>query len=329
MKKLIPVLSDSKVIYQKLLETSTITSKQMICMYHSQLNSIITDPIFMAVSMEDKIIHRAFSVFDTTKVFNNKIFNIDSHIDRFLLSISQISLKSKYSKEELKEILFQTAVEARKIEPKIDIDLRFFYSAGLGNFSVIENPDFHTFYVLAIRAVTNESRPINGTKDFLVNKNEIIKVTSQAKTTSYLNNCIVNKYSKEKGGYLGIIIDEDKNLLESTISNVAFVNLDNEFVVPSFDKTLKGTTVTKCFSYIESDLIPEGLIKSISRKDTNFKDIEEGKIKEAMLVGGDFLSPLLEIEGITISKEPGVISRRLQEFLNKQKNEIAEDLPIY
>lgn len=327
MKTRIPVLSDQKQIIDKLSSSMTKASKDMLCFYSSTINSIITDPLFMSVSLEDKLIHRAYSVFDTTKIFNNKINSLDQHVDRLFESINYISLTPKYSKEEIKDILTQMALKARELEPTSDIDLRYFYSAGLGNFLTQEFPDQHTFYVLAIRA-NNSVRPVNGTADVLINKQQIMRDTSRAKTTNYMHNCIITKKSKEKNGYLGIITDDEGNLLESPISNIAFVNTDNEFVVPSFDKCLKGTTVTKCFKYIDEVLIKEGLIKSVSRVDTNIKDIKEGKIKEAMFLGGDFLIPLLKIDDCVISSEVGVISNRLKEFLEKQKKVIADDLPV-
>lgn len=325
MKTSIPVLKDRFEILDKLRSVQTKASKNMICFYSSTIDSIITDPTFMSVSMEDKIIHRAYSVFDTTKLFGNKIFNIDSHLDRLFKSIEYISLKPIFDREYIKNVLIETAITARSIEPRKDIDLRYFYSAGLGNFSVEEDPEAHTFYVLAI-AAENNKRPFDGCKEFLVDKSKLVHQTEKAKTTNYMHNCIINKISKKQGGYLGIITDSENNLLESPISNIAFVNKNDEFVVPSFEKTLRGTTVVKCMDFIESSLIKEGLVKSIVRVDTNFKDIQNGNIKEAMFVGGDFLSPILEIEGVKISNEVGPVARKLQDFLANQRTELADEI---
>lgn len=337
-KKIINTISDSKEIYKKLVETQSPNCKKMLCMYNSRIDAIITDPIYMAVTMEDKLIHRAYSAFDTTKIFKNKIFNLDMHINRLFESLDYINLKPMYSKDEVKDILISTAKEARNIEKESDIDLRFFYSAGLGNFLVTEVPDMHTFYVLAIKADTNQLRPINGTKDYLVSIEDIQKNIDKAKTTNYMDHCIINTKSKSKGGYLGIITDNEGNLLESPISNIAFINKNLDLVVPSFEKTLKGTTITKIMEYVEKELIPNKILNSISRIDTNIKDIQNGNILEAFFVGGDFLIPLLEIEDIKLYNcnynesdesnldKVGKFSRMFQEFLNKEKTIVAEDL---
>lgn len=109
-----------------LVDSQSPNCKIMLCMFNSRIDAIITDPIFMSVSMEDKLIHRAYSAFDTTKIFKNKIFNLDMHINRLFESLEYINLKPMYSKDEVREILISTAKEARKIEKDSDIDLRFF-----------------------------------------------------------------------------------------------------------------------------------------------------------------------------------------------------------
>lgn len=315
---MIEVLKDSNIILQRLKANQTHSNQNLLCMYNSRINAILTDRDFMSIAIEDKIVSRAYSVFDTTKVFENKIFNIDQHLDRFLDGISNIELKSKFSKQELKDILAQLAATARQIEPKSDIDLRFYYSAGVGNFGIQVDEDNHTFYAIAIR-VDNTVRPTNGTQDFTIKRSEIIKKIEKSKTTSYLANCIINKIVKQKQGYLGIMLDDEGNMLEGPISNIAFVMKNNSFRVPSFEKTLKGTTIIKCLRYIEENMIHSGDLSEISREDVNLSHLENGEIIEAMFVGGDFIVPLLKINDYLISDEPGLVARKLQSYLEKEK----------
>lgn len=316
-KNTIEILKNTNRILEKLSQSKTNMNADMLSFYSSQMNSIITDPVFMNVSIEDKIIHRGYSVFETTKMFGNKIFNFQSHLNRLFKSLEYVTLKPRYTKDELEDIILQTASVAREIEPKENLELRFFYSAGLGNFSIQENPDLHTFYVITFR--DKNHRPLDGVKEYMVDKGALLKNSSKAKTTNYLHNCMINKYSRDKGGYLGIISDSEGNLLESPISNIAFVNKDMEFIVPSYDKTLKGTTVELCLDYVEKTLQKTDLIKRISRVDTNIEDIRSGKILEAMFIGGDYLIPILEVEDIKISEKPGLISLTLQKYLDSNR----------
>lgn len=334
-----PILHTEKEILQKLRQNLTPATKDLLCFFSCNLSAYITDPLFMTIPLEDKIVHRGYSVFETTKIFGNKIYQLDKHIDRFEKSINYINLKSKYSHSEFKSIITNLSALARSIEKERDIEIRYFYSAGVGNFSVVVDDSKHTFYAFALRAY-NELRPVNGTEEFSVKINELKSQAAKSKNTNYLINAMTTKQSKDKGGFLGIMTDTDGSLLESPISNVAFYLEDGSFCVPPFEKTLAGTTVIRCMDFIEKVLIPEGIVKGIVRDYVTIEDVKVGrvdgeftdgrkKVKEIMMLGGDFLIPILKLDGMEITKEPGVVARRLQEFLinDKKGEESSEPVP--
>jgi len=327
-----PILRTEKEILQKLRMNLTPATKDLLCFFSCNLSAYITDPLFMNIPLEDKLIHRGYSVFETTKIFGNKIYQLDKHIERFEKSISFINLKSKFSTSEYKNIIMNLSSLARSIEKERDIEIRYFYSAGVGNFSVNVDDTKHTFYALALRAY-NELRPVNGIREFSVNINELRNQAAKSKNTNYLINSMTTKQSKDKGGFLGIMTDSDGSLLESPISNIAFYMEDGSFYVPPFEKTLAGTTVIRCMDYIKKVLIPEGIITDIVRDYVKIDDVIQGrlnnnqrKVKEIMLLGGDFLIPILHLDNIEIIKEPGKIARRLQEFLMNDKK--GEDTSV-
>src|SRR5690242_12106916 len=132
-----PLLRSEADIIKHMRKNLPPFSNNFLCFFSSSLKAYITDPLFMSIPLEDKMVHRGYGVFETTKIFDNKIYQLDSHIDRLDKSIKKINLKSIYSREEYREILMNLASIARKIEPKSDIELRYFYSAGLGNMSLI------------------------------------------------------------------------------------------------------------------------------------------------------------------------------------------------
>jgi branched-subunit amino acid aminotransferase/4-amino-4-deoxychorismate lyase len=322
-----PVLKSENEILNILRKNLPPCSKDLLCFFSSHLGAFITDPLFMNISLEDKMIHRGYAVFDTAKIFENKVYQLDNHVNRFLESIEYINLKPKYKKTEIKDILMKMSSISREAEPVNDLELRFFYSAGLGNFSVTVNDDLHSFYAYCLR-VNHSIRPITGVNEVLVNITEIKENIIHAKNTNYLVNSIVTKTAKEKGGYLGIMIDEFGNLLESPISNIAFVLKTGEFCVPTFEKTLAGTTIIRCFDYINEVLIPKGLIKEIKREYVNMKEIPL-IVKEAMLVGGDHILPILKLDEYKIGEGPGEIAKLLQDYLvnDRTKEIITEEIP--
>jgi branched-subunit amino acid aminotransferase/4-amino-4-deoxychorismate lyase len=279
----------------------------------------------MNIALEDKIIHRGYAVFETSKIFGNKIYQLDQHIARFLKSINYIDLKPSLSEQEIKKILLQTAKLGREIEPNNDLELRFFYTAGLGNFSVDVDERYPSFYAFALR-VYHSVRPVDGTSEALISVKEIEDNVVHSKNTNYLINSIVTKKAKQQGGYLGIMIDEYGNMLESPISNVAFVLNNGTFSVPPFEKTLAGTTVIRCMQFVNDILIPNGLIKCISMDYVTVNDLD--KVKEAMLVGGDHIIPILKLGDYKLSDTPGEIARMLQDYMNKDRksDEVCEEI---
>lgn len=323
-----PILKNEAEILKHLKKNLPPSSKDFICFYSSHLKAIITDPLFFSIPLEDKLVHRGYGVFDTTKIFGSKIYQLDSHLDRFMGSIKKVNLNSLYTKEEFKEVLMQMASISRQIEPEKDIELRYFYSAGLGNLSVLVNDNMNSFYAVALRTDFSQ-RPVQGVEETLVYLDPIKKDISSSKTTNYLLNALVTKHAREDGGYLGIMVDEDGSMLESPMSNIAFVLNNGTFSVPPFDKTLTGTTIIRLLEHVTNDLIPNGHLASIARDYVNVSNFS-AIVKEAMFAGGDFVIPILKINDVTISENPGPITKMLQDFLLKDKNteDVAEDIPV-
>lgn len=325
---MIPVITNEKEILTLLRKSLHHSTKDMICFYSSQLNAFITDPLYMSLSIQDKIVTRGYSVFDTTKIFGNKIYQLDKHLDRFMDSIKKIYLTPKYSKSELKSILMQMAVVSRKMSSSEDIDLKYFYSGGVGSWNLKVDNNYNTFYAVAT-AANNKLRPVDGVNEITVNIPELKEELIPVKSTNYLVNSIVQRKAQMQDAFMGIFTDENGYLLESPTNNIAFVLKDKTFCAPPFDKTLVGTTILRCFDFIKDELISKGEIKDIRRDYLTLEDVRKFAT-EVMLLGGDFVVPILKIDNVEISSGPGPITKRLQIFLSDDKSVdiAAEELPI-
>jgi len=324
---MMPLLKTENEIIKHMRKNMPPCSKEFICFFSSHMKAYITDPLFMNIPLEDKMVHRGYSIFETTKVFGNKVYQLDKHLDRFTSGIKKIELTSMYSRQEMRDILMRTASIARKIEPNEDIELRYYFTAGLGNLSIVVNKDYPSFYAVAYR--TNFSvRPVDGVNEWIIPMEKIKSNISSSKTTNYLLNALVTKKAKEMGGYLGIMTDENGYLLESPMSNIAFVLKDGSFNVPPFDKTLVGTTVLRIMDFVQNDLIPKGLIKRISREYISVNNYHE-LVDEAMLCGGDFAIPILKLDNFTITPSSGPITTLIKNFLtsDKKTDDVAEEIP--
>lgn len=59
-------------------------------------------------------------------------------------------------------------------------------------------------------------------------------------------------YSKNQGGYIGIKLDEDGNILEGAIANIAYVLNDDTFAYPPQSKTIRGTTIKDAIEIVKN-----------------------------------------------------------------------------
>ena len=58
--------------------------------YSSELGGIVTDPALMVVPIDDHMVHRGHAVFDTAILVEGQLYELDSHLDRFLRSAAQV-----------------------------------------------------------------------------------------------------------------------------------------------------------------------------------------------------------------------------------------------
>lgn len=110
---------------------------------------------------------------------------------------------------------------------------------------------------------------------------------ANAKTVNYLENSLIADYSRSRGGFRGIKIDKEGNLLEGSISNIAFVMKDKSFVYPPLEKTIRGNTLSKVKEILEKDLMGT-LVERIEERDVNLKEL--GEVKEMFHLSNDKVS---------------------------------------
>ena len=62
--------------------------------YSSQLGGIVTDPALMVIPFDDHMVHRGHGIFDTAALVDGKIYDLEAHLDRFLLSAERSKLRA-------------------------------------------------------------------------------------------------------------------------------------------------------------------------------------------------------------------------------------------
>src|SRR5918995_5300166 len=124
----LPVLSATDVIAQ----LSALRMRQPVkfsAFYSSQLGGIVTDPALMVIPFDDHMVHRGHGIFDTAGLINGKIYDLEAHLDRFLLSAERSKLRVSPSRAEMRDIIIKTtAASGRR-----DGSIRYWLSSGPGS----------------------------------------------------------------------------------------------------------------------------------------------------------------------------------------------------
>src|SRR5262245_64010805 len=99
-------------------------------MYSSVLGGIVTDPAFMVLPLDDHMVHRGHAVFDTATLTQGMLYQLDPHLDRLLRSAELARIPLPFSREQLRQIILETAAASGKSDGSV----RYWLSAGPGGF---------------------------------------------------------------------------------------------------------------------------------------------------------------------------------------------------
>src|SRR5687768_18323404 len=76
--------------------------------YSSQLEGIVTDPALMVIPFDDHMVHRGHGIFDTAGLVDGKIYDLEAHLDRFLLSAERSKLRLPGSRQRIRDLIVTT-----------------------------------------------------------------------------------------------------------------------------------------------------------------------------------------------------------------------------
>ena len=176
------------------------------------------------LSFNSSLAKFGIGLFETIKV-KNKPIEIDMHLDRMFTSIDKLNLKINYTKEDLKECIFEY-IKENNIQNK-----------------AVRLTVFDEGYNISDRDIpyTKESYE----KGFKLNISPIKRGNSEInrhKTTNYYENIYTKNYAIENSYDDGIFIDLNERILECSMSNIYFIKDDKIFTPNSKLPILNGTT---------------------------------------------------------------------------------------
>jgi 4-amino-4-deoxychorismate lyase len=309
----LPVLTGDDVLEQ----FKALRAKQPVnyyAFYSSQFGGIVTDPALMVLPFDDHMVHRGHGIFDTAAIVDGRIYDLEAHLDRFLLSAERSKLRLAGSREEMRDIIIKTTAASGRREGSI----RYWLSSGAGSLELTPaagaEPGFFVmiFGGLAYpdRWLTQGARVMTTTYPI---KAPIYAIT---KATNYLPNVLMQMEAKGAGFDNGVFIDENGNVGESSNMNVAFVTRNGVLAHPKFDHILAGCTSLRMLE-LATVLKDQGLVKAIEVRDV---PVAEARASREMLMLGSSVkvAPIVQWDDHVIGDgKPGPVSKALLKLLDE------------
>lgn len=213
------------------------------------------------------------------------LYELDTHLDRFLRSASNAKIKSPFPREILHNILIQMTVASKCKKGS----LRYWLSAGPGNFllSPAGCPEA-AFYAVVIDDDYSQCK--EGVKVITSTVPMKPPLFATVKNVNYLPNVLSAMEAEEKGAWAAIWVDEQGYVAEGPNVNVAFITKNKELLLPSFDKILSGCTAKRLLA-LAPQLVEKGLLIGVSTADITVDNAKDSA--EMMFVGSGL--PILPI----------------------------------
>jgi len=280
--------------------------------YSSQLGGIVTDPALMVIPFDDHMVHRGHGIFDTAGLIDGRIYDLEAHLDRFLMSAERSKLRVSPSRAEMRDIIVKTTAASGKRNGSI----RYWLSSGPGSLELTpaagSEPGFFVMVFAGLvypdRWATQGARVMTTTYPI---KAPIYAIT---KATNYLPNVLMQMEAKEAGFDTGVFIDADEHVGEGSNMNVAFVTNDAVLVHPTFDHILAGCTSLRMLD-LAKQLRDRGLLKGIEVRDVS---VPEARAAREMLLMGSSVKVVSIVQWddqVIGDGKPGSVGKALFQLL--------------
>ncbi|XP_008783290.4 D-amino-acid transaminase, chloroplastic-like isoform X1 [Phoenix dactylifera] len=278
----VPVYSSSELVEKLQGKIRPEKGHPYRAMYSSFFDGITLDPALMMIPIDDHMVHRGHGVFDTTMLFNGYLYDLDSHLVRFLDSASKAKISSPFPRKTLRSLLIQLAGASKCTAGS----LRYWLSAGPGDFLLSPSGCRNSqFYAVVISQ--NFSECTKGAKVITSTVPMKPPLFAAMKNVNYLPNVHSKMEAEKMGAFASIWVDDQGYIAEGPNANVAFISKRKELLLPLSHKILIGCTAKRLL-VLASKLVEKGLLKSVSTRDVT---VAEAKDSAEMM----FVSSLLPI----------------------------------
>ncbi|NGX60710.1 MAG: D-alanine aminotransferase [Chlamydiae bacterium] len=260
------------------------------------------------ISALDLGVLRGYGVFDYAQVHEGRPFHLMDHLKRLAWSARQVGLKVPVGLEELEEITLALLEK----NPPIDAGIRFVVTGGVSHkdqLLPIQSASlmifFHPFspiYSEGMRVITTDQ----------------LRFMPEVKTTNYMPAIFAMREAQGKGFDDAIYLNEGRELLEGTTSNLFFFKEGK--LITTQEEIVKGVT-REIVLQLAKEHYP------IELRPLHFEELP--RCDEAFLTSSrKGMVPLIQIEEQTIGNgRPGLQTTHLRDlFVSYQNHYFSEYL---
>lgn len=239
---------DSATWAERLLATPRPGTENVLAFYEHRLGAVCRNPRLMLVPLDDHMVHRGDAIFESLRMAEGKLLQLDAHMRRMQDSASAIGLTPPCAWDEIRTIILGVAAAAFS-SPELQIEggVKVLMGRGGGSLGVApsECPQASLFVVATRAHCLPESfweKGLTACRSAIPAKQPYL---AQIKSTNYLPNALMTHEAAQRGVSQSFSFDDKGFLAEAAIANVGVVLTENgqaRLLMPRFEHALPGTT---------------------------------------------------------------------------------------
>ncbi|MSR71503.1 MAG: amino acid aminotransferase [Candidatus Taylorbacteria bacterium] len=236
------------------------------------------------VSVEDIGLLRGYGIYEGITTFNNKLFRLEDHLERFEKSAKALGLKIPYSREKIAEILNELV----KKHGFSRTNLRIILTGGVAEGGIYYNEATPTFYVLAEEWKSLPTELYEQGASLITH--EYLRTLPEMKTVNYIIAVSLQQERKKKNA-IEILFTSESKALEAATSNF-FMIKDNVLITPK-DNVLYGITRKVVLELARDSFV-------IEEREVSLKELADA---DEVFITASYknIVPIVEIDGKKVS----------------------------
>ncbi len=257
--------------------------------------------------LTDMAILRGYAVFDFLRTYNGRPFHLDDHLLRLKNSAELLHIRYRWEHDEITNIVDELLERNNYREA----NLRFLITGGdsLDSITPLDQPR------LIVMATPLHPFPQEWYSDGVkIITTDLTRYVPGSKSTNYIKAIMSLRRARSLDAIESIYVNDDNQLLEGTTSNL-FVVIDGEVITPE-EGILPGITRKVVIQIAKKEF-------SVQQRTVTMEMV--GKSAEMFITSSNKeVVPVVLLDDLPISKEPGPITQRIMHMFRQYTNEWHE-----